>query len=56
MKQYVITYTDGSTETVPADYIEPGIGQYIVMREGAAAGWIPATGVRSIIRQDNTDA
>ena len=56
IKQYTVTYTDGTSEEVTANTIEPANGQYIVYRDGTPAGFIPATNVRSIIRQDDTDA
>lgn len=55
MQRYTITYTDGSSENVNANRIEndTSTGQYLIYRDNAVAGWVPAAGVRSIIRQDN---
>lgn len=54
MTTYLITYTDGSDQQITATRIEPGDGHYVVYRDRAPVGWIPTTGVRSIVPQDAT--
>lgn len=54
MAQYLVTYTDGDTETVTAERIDASGSQYIGwVGDGSVAAYIPAVNVRSIVRQDN---
>lgn len=55
MAKYLISYTDGDSETITADNLEPSLsgGQYVAYRDGKPAAYIPATNVRSIVRQDD---
>jgi hypothetical protein len=53
MARYRIIYTDGETETITADTLEPSGGQYIGWADGSAVAYIPAGNVRSIVREDD---
>lgn len=52
MARYLISYLDGETEIVTANTIESGIGQYVIYRGGTIVGFVPASNVRSVHRQD----
>ncbi|UPZ27638.1 hypothetical protein MUK60_07300 [Streptomyces sp. LRE541] len=53
MAQYEIKYLDGESETVTANLIESDGRQYVIYRSGKPAGYIPASNVRSVLRQDD---
>lgn len=54
MAQYVIKYLDGESEIITASNLEPSGHQYIAwVGDGSAAAYIPASNVRSIVRQDD---
>lgn len=53
MARYEIKYLDGESETVTANLIESDGRQYVNYRNGKPAGYIPASNVRSVLRQDD---
>jgi hypothetical protein len=54
MARFLVTYTDGDTETITAERIDSSGSQYIGwVGDGSVAAYTPATNVRSIVRQDD---
>ena len=52
MARFLVTYTDGDTETITAERIDSSGSQYIGwVGDGSVAAYIPSTNVRSIVRQ-----
>lgn len=51
MAGYTISYLDGDSQTVTADYLEPSQGQYVAFADGAAVAYIPIQNVRSVVRE-----
>lgn len=53
MATYRIAYTDGETETITADYVDPEGVQYVAYLDSKLVAYIPGRNVRSIVRQDD---
>lgn len=52
MAQYLVTYDDGSEQTLNVDSIVYDGDQYIARANGETVAYIPPVGVRSIVLQD----